>query len=108
VNAKVFELQTISLRDLILAIIPTSLLLHIASSKAFVEKSDAQSDVNTHTLFLNLARDPILNENVCRVRTQFISSIGNFGYYLHSILIRKQARIEYAYYLRIPLALRLA
>jgi hypothetical protein len=49
-----------------------------------------------------------LNENVCRVRTQFISSIGNFGYYLHSILIRKQARIEYAYYLRIPLALRLA
>ena len=62
----------------------TPLLLHCSTLETFIEETDSETDVYTHSFFLNLSGQSILNEDVSRIGSQFISAIGNLRNDLHN------------------------
>lgn len=57
----------------------TSLLLHLAGLESLVHQADTKSNVDTHSLFVDLASESILDKNVCRISAEFVSTVPNLG-----------------------------
>jgi hypothetical protein len=57
----------------------TSLLLHAVRLETLVEKTNSKTNVNAHTLLVDLASDTVLNENVGRVGAELVATIGDLG-----------------------------
>lgn len=53
----------------------TSLLLHVLALDTLIEQADPKADIDTHALLIDLTCDPILDENIGRVRTEPVASI---------------------------------
>ena len=50
-------------------------LLHVIRFETLVQQTDAKSDINAHTLLIDLPSEAILYKDVGRVGTEFISTI---------------------------------
>lgn len=53
----------------------TSFLLHFSALETFVEKSDAESNIDTHSFFVDHARHAVLHEYVGTVGTQAVATV---------------------------------
>lgn len=57
----------------------TPLRFHISTTETLVEKSNAESNVHAHAFFVDLPGQSILDQNICRVGPELVTTIGDFG-----------------------------
>src|SRR5271156_2052799 len=58
-------------------VVLTSLLFHFSTSYCFVQQTNAQPNIHTHPLLIDLPSKAILNQDVGGVRAELVASIPN-------------------------------
>ena len=53
----------------------TSFLFQLPAFEAFIEESNAKSDIHAHTLFINHSGNAVLNKDIGTVCTQAIAAV---------------------------------
>lgn len=57
----------------------TSFLFHVPALESLVEQADSETNINTHAFLIDLARDPVLDKDIGRIGSEFVSTVRNLG-----------------------------